>query len=547
MKLKKPISERNAEKIFWAFLIISVIINSIWIFHDKTVPKGDGLVLLTRSINIYKDLQEGNFNQAIYHLTKTNELKTDTPPAPLVLFLFLLYYLFFGLMTKAELIVNSVFLAIILWSIYKIGYHLYNKKTGLLSVIIFNAFYILQYLSKTTFLEFHISAFIALSFYFLLKTEKFTSKKYSVLLGISTGLAALTKYTFFIYLIPSLIYVFILLKKPTEKKLSNLFTSLIIFLIISGIWYIPMANTYRDNLTSRLQHEKGEIYHLQVLSLKNLSIYPGWILNKILGLLFSLLLIAAVIWKARKYKKISSEEITLYSMFFIPLLMFMLVSKVKQPAFIFPSFFPLSILMADFLINIKIKNKIKLVLILLILLYSAYNAFLPFYKNPNFFYGVKNGKLQSLNEISLLNQMSFQKDPNYEQIMLEIKKDPGTFVVWGEWTEVYFFTLEYYNLVYDVNAPFHYFYYRSGELMNQSSLTSEIIDIPHNYIANGKLEYVILVLGNDPSNYTEILQELLDNKYEKINAYNYKGSSFLSKQKMIFYKNDTPRTKVRGI
>jgi len=74
--------------------------------------------------------------------------------------------------------------------------------------------------------------------------------------------------------------------------------------------------------------------------------------------------------------------------------------------------------------------------------------------------------------------------------------------------------------------------------MNQSSLTSEIIDIPHNYIANGKLEYVILVLGNDPSNYTEILQELLDNKYEKINAYNYKGSSFLSKQKMIFYKNE---------
>ena len=75
-------NKNSIDKIIIVFIVLTFVLNTTWIIMDHTVPKGDGMVLLTRSIYCYRDLKESNIKEFFNDLTRSNADYTDTPPAP---------------------------------------------------------------------------------------------------------------------------------------------------------------------------------------------------------------------------------------------------------------------------------------------------------------------------------------------------------------------------------------------------------------------------------------------------------------------------------
>ncbi|PIQ84905.1 MAG: hypothetical protein COV73_06420, partial [Candidatus Omnitrophica bacterium CG11_big_fil_rev_8_21_14_0_20_43_6] len=115
---------------------------------------------------------------------------------PLVPASFALFYFLFGLHTGMELLVNTIYLVCAMLAIYGIGRKISNEKVGVLAVFIFSSFPGVISYSRFIFAEFNLMCLIAISLFFLLKTEFFTSRRYSIIFGIFLGLTALTKWEF---------------------------------------------------------------------------------------------------------------------------------------------------------------------------------------------------------------------------------------------------------------------------------------------------------------------------------------------------------------
>ena len=345
-------------------------------------------------------------------------------------------------------------------------------------------------------------------------------------------------------------YVFLSIKRNQRKKilgniLENTLLSFMIFITISGLWYIPMSRTYINNINSRLQNEKGELYSLDVFSFENLKIYPDWLINREIGLVFFFLFLLALTWKI--FNKIMIKEYTLYSAILIPFVLFVFIIKVKHPSFIVPTLFVIAILISDFVTNVKLNKKTKTVLTTFIVIYTIYNAGIPFYNHsPILFYGLNEDKpvVEKISTISVLGQLQFQKDDMYEDVLLYIRTENisnANLVVMSEWTDVYFFTIEYYNMIYNMNLPYHYFYYRNNKLLNMSGFTFDSPDNIIDFVLTQNPKYVLLVLNDKLNGSTEtpeyhmLRSKNFNDNYSKIREFTFEESDY-PKQEVIFYK-----------
>ena len=110
------------------------------------------------------------------------------------------FYLIFGTTVRVAVDTNIIFIALLAFSIYGIGWELWNRWTGLLAAVFILAspFYVSQF--KEYQLDAPLGAMVAFSFYLLIKTNDFSQKKTSRLFGLSFALGMLTKWVFFLCL-----------------------------------------------------------------------------------------------------------------------------------------------------------------------------------------------------------------------------------------------------------------------------------------------------------------------------------------------------------
>jgi hypothetical protein len=92
-----------------------------------------------------------------------------------------------------------LYLTIILFSTYAIGRKLGDRATGVLAAFFVSMYPLIFESSRQYGLDLPLTALVCLAFLLLLKTEYFNGLKYSMLLGITAGIAMLIKGQFLIF------------------------------------------------------------------------------------------------------------------------------------------------------------------------------------------------------------------------------------------------------------------------------------------------------------------------------------------------------------
>lgn len=116
-------------------------------------------------------------------------------------------YKLFGVSMDVAVVVNMVFVALLLLSAYGLGSRLGGKAVGLLSAFVTSTLPMIFGMSRYSYIEFALTAVVALSLWLLLLSEGFGHKGYSLLLGACAGVGLLTKWTYVLFVLPAVAMV----------------------------------------------------------------------------------------------------------------------------------------------------------------------------------------------------------------------------------------------------------------------------------------------------------------------------------------------------
>lgn len=224
--------------ILLALILFHIINNFVILKNDQSYPYHNVGRLVKNSQTVY------NFIKGEFTVEPFKDFKYP-------LFFFVVpsfFYFIFGFSLFVATMTNSLFFPILILSVYGIGRKLHSKKSGLLAAFIVSFFPTFFGFSRVYTLDFALASIISMCIYCLLKTEYFTNKKFSLFFGLSMGLAAAIKQSFFIYIIgPFLLYLYHSFffkhilndKKSIIEKIKNVLLSFVISFFFALIWYVP--------------------------------------------------------------------------------------------------------------------------------------------------------------------------------------------------------------------------------------------------------------------------------------------------------------------
>ena len=359
--------------IFLLCIILFHLINNYIILSNNNAPFCcDSAFYILQSYQRY-ELISNHYYLETYHTPLTWSYPI------LYSLLSLPFYFVFGVGTIAPIMTNSIFLIILVFSIYGIGTHFHSRKAGLLSAFIVTSFPHVFSLSRTYLFDYPLLATVALSLFCLLKTKRFKDKKWSILFGLSTGFSALIKPTFIIFLIgPLCVYLynsFINKNLLNYKKFNNLILAFIIALCLGGLGYLP---PHLDAFLAHISHVHSYWSNLTLFSYENITDYVKALVNiQILPFYFLLFIFSLRMFLVNRYK-----SLFLFSWFLIPYLFFtFVIMNVKDPRFLVPYLPVVALLISLNIFSIKSSMIRKFAVILIILIGFSQLFIISYYPN----------------------------------------------------------------------------------------------------------------------------------------------------------------------
>lgn len=251
-------SERKNYIFFYLFLLwLGHLVNVyFWLKLDVNYLTYDAHRHFLMSLKIF-DAYQNPSRTLLSNFVEATQLH---PYPPLVGILTAPFYFLFGVAQDTGVMLNSaIFLAILIFSIYKIGEKLLNKSAGLLSAFLITMYPVVFNQLKVYMSDVPLAAFVTLSVYLLIMADNFNNLKYSTLFGISCGLGMLVKYAFPIFIIGPLGYIIIKnifysksLKIDNPKKwITNLALSLSLGFFICFPYYLEKIDTVLGKISNR--------------------------------------------------------------------------------------------------------------------------------------------------------------------------------------------------------------------------------------------------------------------------------------------------------
>ena len=107
---------------------------------------------------------------------------------------------------RSLVMTNSLFLAVLVLSVYQMGQRLHSRLAGFVSAALILAYPISLSLSRQFMIDYALLALTALSGYLLLASDGFRSPRETYLFGISVGLGMLTKPVFASFMVAPMLF-----------------------------------------------------------------------------------------------------------------------------------------------------------------------------------------------------------------------------------------------------------------------------------------------------------------------------------------------------
>jgi len=225
-----------------ALVTLSVfVINYRIIKKDKSYLRADCSNYYQKSVCLYNALTKDSpyFLSNIKEFARVFLTLPGLMKPPLMMATSLPFYLVFGLSEDTARISNFFYIVILIFSTYLLGKKINSKKTGLISAIIIIFLSLVAGISRTYMVSFASLALTPLTLWLYLKSDYFSNTKFSLLFGLSFASGMLTRYDFFVFVLP---WIFIdlrniLRKKEKKKVILNIISSALVSAMIFIPWY----------------------------------------------------------------------------------------------------------------------------------------------------------------------------------------------------------------------------------------------------------------------------------------------------------------------
>jgi 4-amino-4-deoxy-L-arabinose transferase-like glycosyltransferase len=224
-----------------AIWLVGTLCDRIWLALDHSVPAWDQTNHLTGSLNYLNALQQaqwfsGEWWQSLWKLSSKYPPLTYIATGP--------FQQLFGTGPDQALLVNLLFSAILLGSVYALGKYLFNTQVGFwaagLCILLPRLYTVrLNYL-----IDYPLTALVVASFWCLTvwrdtKTQ-WQGWRWALGFGLCFGLAMMVKQTVLLFLFVPLLWLFIkLLRQQNWGKLAQLIGGFLLSIFIFGPWYRP--------------------------------------------------------------------------------------------------------------------------------------------------------------------------------------------------------------------------------------------------------------------------------------------------------------------
>lgn len=240
-------ASRNAQVIaltLLALLIVFHLVNNVlWQIANELVYSMDRMFHQVTSLAYYEILRESvNLHTLFSALTWS-----DYYP-PLVHLTVTGFYKLFGVSMDVAALSNSLWLVALLLAVYGIGKRLGGPWVGLLSAFVVSTFPIIFAMSRYLYIDYALTAMVAVNVYLLLRSERFKHKGCSILYGVTLGLGMLIKWTFVVFVGPPLLVVLVSpglvaavghTLRPSTWKWRRLLLAVLLGLGLTALWFLP--------------------------------------------------------------------------------------------------------------------------------------------------------------------------------------------------------------------------------------------------------------------------------------------------------------------
>jgi 4-amino-4-deoxy-L-arabinose transferase-like glycosyltransferase len=290
-----------------------------------------------------------------------------------------LFYNLFGRSEDAGVFINgSLFLAILIFSVFGITKKIDSKNSGLFAAFLVTTYPIIFGHSRVFMYDLPLIAMVCLSVYTFLLTDNLKKRSCSLLFGVTMGLGMLTKIAFPFFIFSALFYyiykgflnVAFDIKKKTKahsRQAMNFMVALSIGIILASTWYIPNFSHLVKSLIALPAY--GEV-HPPVFSTDSLFYYLFKLINYHISFFGFLVFIISFIFFIKA--KIKNKLFLIYWIL-IPYVIFSLIYY-KSVRYILPYLPPIAIISSIGILNIQ-HRKLRSLAITIIILVSLLQFF----------------------------------------------------------------------------------------------------------------------------------------------------------------------------
>jgi 4-amino-4-deoxy-L-arabinose transferase-like glycosyltransferase len=200
---------------------------------------------------------------------------------------------------------NVVWIGVLVFSTYGVGKRLWNTRVGLLSAAFVVAAPMIVDAGKDYMLDLPLTSIAALALYLLVRSDGFSTRRHSLLLGATCGCGLLVKWTFpLVVALPVLHATVTALHEARVgrrfDRLLNLAGAGIVTFVIAGAWYVHNARSIGASLFLYNGPEGAKLGDPPVASIESALWYLWNLVNRELYLVPFLLVVAGIAYCFRE-------------------------------------------------------------------------------------------------------------------------------------------------------------------------------------------------------------------------------------------------------